>query len=98
VCSFCPNLNQVHWYEGKFCGIFLGEGMCWHFSTSIGFCNGAKHMGPCWMLVYFILYILLSPCLLITLYIVLRAIGCVLNGNLNALGLVLLIETKWKTI
>ena len=29
---------------------FFGEGMCWCSSTAGGFCNGAKHMGPRWML------------------------------------------------
>ena len=37
-------------------GFFLGEGMCWHSSTTFGFCNDVKHVGPRWMLVYFSLY------------------------------------------
>ena len=50
--------------KGNVVGIFLGEGMCWRFSTAIGFCNNDEHVGPRWMLVYFNLYILLSPYLL----------------------------------
>ena len=25
MCSFCPNLNQAHWYGGKCCWTFLGK-------------------------------------------------------------------------
>ena len=94
MCRLCPNLNQAHWYEGKCHGNVFGEGVFWHSSTAIGYCNDVEHVGPCLMLVYFNLYILLIPCLLITFQLVLSAIGCVLSGTLNGLGLVLLIETK----